>query len=480
MVHIPKIFKNSAIYSIVTMLQKGMSFFLLPLYTAFLSPEDYGIINVVLAVSSLLSQLIMLALNGAATRFHYNTNDEEKRKVLWGTITTLVLLSTVGWTVVFFCFHRYIVDPFVGDIAFYPFLVLGLINTAITPLYLLFQSYLQASQEAMKYGINVLSNFLVNVGLAVLFIAYFKMGALGMLLANVVTSLLFFIYVIIAFMPKLNLGIDKEVSNESFKYSLPLMPHQLSMWGAGTIDRLLLNGLKGKDETGLYSVANQFANVVGSIAYAVNQAFVPWFYEQLGEGKKGINNIVKVADVAVVGYCIIALFISLFAPEILKFMVSEEYRVIWRILPFVCFASVFQGIYYVFINVLFIKDTSYVFIVTLTGMVVNIVANIVLIPLWGLMGCAVACFLSYLVRSIVAMFLSIKKNKEIRYHYGRIYIITSILFAVSMSNYMLPETSIGISIIIKMLLIGILCATFYFPNRSTFLLLINRCRSNKR
>ena len=326
MVHIPRIFKNSAIYSIVTMLQKGMSFFLLPLYTAFLSPEDYGVINVVLAVSSLLSQLIMLALNGAATRFHYNTNDEDKRKVLWGTITTLVLLSTIGWTAVFFCLHKYIVDPFVGDIEFYPFIVLGLINTAIAPLYILFQSYLQASQNAIKYGFNVLSNFFVNIGLAVLFIAYFRMGALGMLLANVVTSLIFFIYVIIAFLPKLKLGIDQNVSKASFKYALPLMPHQLSMWGAGTIDRLLLNGLKGKDDTGLYSVANQFGSVVGSIAFAVNQAFVPWFYEQLGDSKQGINRIVKVADVAIIGYCIIALFISLFAPEILTLMVTEEYR----------------------------------------------------------------------------------------------------------------------------------------------------------
>lgn len=342
MVRLPKIFKNSAIYSIVTMLQKGIAFFLLPLYTAFLTPEDYGTINVVLAVSSLLSQLIMLALNGAATRFHYKTDDEEKRKVLWGTISTLVIISTIGWTAVFFFLHKYLVDPFVGSIDFYPFIVLGLINTALAPLYILFQSYLQARQNAVQYGINTLSNFLIHLGLAILLIAYFKLGALGMLLANVITSLLFFIYVIIAFIPKLKFGVNKEVSKSAFKYSLPLLPHQLSMWGAGTIDRLLLNGLKDEGETGLYSVAQQFASVIGSIAFAVNQAFVPWFFEQLRDGKKGISNIVKVADVVVLGYCIISLIVSLFAPEILHIMVSEKYRMIWSILPLVCFASVFR------------------------------------------------------------------------------------------------------------------------------------------
>ena len=174
MVQLPKIFKNSAIYSIVTLMQRGIAFFLLPLYTAFLTPEDYGTINVVLAVSSFLSQLIMMALQGAATRFHYNTDDEEKRRVLWGTITTLVIISTIGWTAVFFILHRYLVDPFVGTVEFYPYLVLGLINTALAPLYVLFQSSLQARQNAVQYGINTTSNFIIHLGLAILLIAYFK------------------------------------------------------------------------------------------------------------------------------------------------------------------------------------------------------------------------------------------------------------------------------------------------------------------
>ena len=475
MIRLPKIFKNSIIYSFVTILQKGIAFFLLPLYTAFLTPEDYGTINVVLAVSSLLSQLIMLALNGAATRFHYNTDDEERRKVLWGTISSLVIISTIGWSAVFFFLHRYLVDPFVGAVDFYPFVVLGLINTALAPLYILFQSYLQARQNAVQYGINTLSNFLIHLGLAVFLIAYLRLGALGMLLANVITSLLFFIYVIIVFVPKVCLGINKDVSKAAFKYSLPLLPHQLSMWGAGTIDRLLLNDLKGKSDTGLYSVAQQFGSVIGSFTFAVNQAFVPWFFEQLRNGEKGIGNIVKVADFAVIGYCLIALFISLFAPEVLQFMVSEDYRMIWQILPFVCFAYVFQGIYYMFINVLFIKDTSFVFIVTLTGLLVNIIANIFFIPLWGLMGCAMACFISYFVRSLMAMFISIVKNKEIRYHYTRIFLITFVLLAVSLVNWIIPDTSIIVSLFFKFALITVLCIVFYVPNKRTIQLLIKRC-----
>lgn len=473
MVYIPKIFKNSAIYSIVTLLQKGIAFFLLPLYTAFLTPEDFGTINVVLSISGLLSVLILMSLQGAGTRFHYDTTEESKRRVLWGTITTIVILSSIGWTTVFFILHRYIIDPFVGEVDFYPYLVLGLINTGISPLYILFQSYLQASQKAVHYGVNMLSNFIVHIALAILLIAYFKLGALGMLLANVITSLLFFIYVLLIFVPKLTLGLKKNIAKASINYSLPLLPHQLSIWGSGTIDRLLLNGISGRNDTGLYSVGNQIGQVVGTVAYSVNQAFVPWFFENLKKGEEGIKQIVRFGDFAVFGYAILALFISLYAPEILSVMVSEEYYVIWKLMPFISFAFVFHGAYFIFINVLFIRDTNLVFIVTLVSLVINILANIVLIPIWGVMGGAVACFLTYLVRSLMAMCFSIVKNKDIRYNYFRIYAFIFVLFGISFMNYLQPFMSFPSGLLIKSLLILILALVLYYTNKKHITIFFN-------
>ena len=75
---VSKLLKNSGIYVIVSMLQKCISFFLLPLYTAFLTPADYGILNVVSSISSLLSVFFLLSLNSAGARFYYTyLNDEQ-------------------------------------------------------------------------------------------------------------------------------------------------------------------------------------------------------------------------------------------------------------------------------------------------------------------------------------------------------------------------------------------------------------------
>lgn len=475
---VPKIVTNSALYSFTTLLQKGASFFLLPLYTAFLTPEDYGIVNVVTSVSSFLAVLIMMSLNGAATRFHYKNTEESYRKVLWGTITSIVFISSLGWGAVFFTLHRFLVDPFIGEIDFYPYAVIGLANTIITPLYLLFQSYLQARQEAFYYSINTFSHFLTQVGLAIVFIAVYKMGAVGMLLSNVITSLIFFIYVLIVYIPKIKIGIDKGVAKESFKYSLPLLPHQISIWSAGTIDRLFLNGYKGKAVTGVYSVGQQFGNVVGTIAYSVNQAFVPWFFQMIEKGEEGYRKIEKMGLFAVVGYSLIAFAISLFAPEILKIMVSEKFRDVWQVIPILTFAFVFHGVYFFFINILFIKDTGWVFTVTLSSMIVDVLMNILLVPLWGFWGAGIACFMTYFSRSIFALILSLKKNKEIRYNYFTMYAIPLVFLALSFVNWFMTDFSTLASLAIKMGFCAILAFGFYLIYKEQIQTLI-KAKNNK-
>ena len=84
---VPKIFQNTAIYMVVMVLQKGLSFFLLPLYTSFLSPSDYGILGVVTSISSLLAVFITMGLDADAARYYYKNNqDANFSKRLYGTV----------------------------------------------------------------------------------------------------------------------------------------------------------------------------------------------------------------------------------------------------------------------------------------------------------------------------------------------------------------------------------------------------------
>jgi O-antigen/teichoic acid export membrane protein len=435
-----KFLKNSGIYVIVSILQKAMMFFLLPLYTSYLSPDDYGILNVITSITSLLSMFFLLSLNGAAIRFHYNNvHNELKIKKIWGTLCTFVVINSLVLGSVFILSHKYLLEPFAKGIDFYPYLFLGILTTIVTPLYLFFQTYLQTIQNGIRFGVNIMFNFLLNVGLVILFVVGFEKGVLGVLWANLITAVVFFIYAIFAFFRKLDAGLKKEVLHPAFRYSLPLLPHSVFSWIMSMIDRVFLNNLKGKTETGLYSVGYQFGNIVGILTTAVNQAYVPWFFEQEKQGEQGRARIVKIAETLTVIYCFIALVISLFSPEILRIMVTEKYRMAWKYIPFISFAYVFRGLYYFYVSVLFLKETKWVPIITFSAASIGLLLNIFLIPVLGGIGAGISSIISLFICSIISLLLSQKADHSIKFKWVRMYFFTGLFFLLAITLFIVPD-----------------------------------------
>jgi O-antigen/teichoic acid export membrane protein len=462
-----KFVKNSLIYIIVSVLQKAILFFLLPLYTAFLTPEDFGVLNVVLSISAFLSVLFLLSLNGAATRFHYNHPDDElKISNLWGTLTTFVIINSVILGVVFILFHRIILDPFAKGIDFYPYLLLGIVSTILSPLYLFYQSYLQTKQHGVRFGINLILNFLLNIGLVILFVVILKKGVLGILLANVITALVFFIYVIIAYIPKIKLGLSRDILKPSFKYSLPLVPHSLSAWFTMMVDRILVNNMAGKVETGIYSVGYQFGNIVNIFDSAVNQAYIPWFFEKEKLGVDGHQQIKKVAELLTIVYCFLATGISLFSKEVLRFMVTEEFQNAWKVIPFICFAYVFNGLYFFFVNILFLNKTKFVPIVTFSSAAISVCLNLILIPKLGGFGAGISCLVSIFFASVISLVLSQTSNKQIRFHWKRMFLIVLFFMIISSTVYIKINASFLLILSVKVLTYSFLIFLFYFFYKS--------------
>lgn len=438
-------------------LQKGISFFLMPLYTAFLSPADYGILGVVSSVSTFLSVFITLGLEAAAARFYYKNNkDEQYAKRVYGNVALVILTNSLIWGSVFIGGHKWIVDPIVGEIEFFPYVFIGILNVIVTPMYLLYQNYLQTRQNAAHYGINSLLCFILQVTLTVLSLTVFDLGVLGVLLSQLITSVVFFVYVIISFLRKQSLRLERPILKECFKYSLPLLPHNLANWSNGTLDKLLVNGIRSQSDAGMYNVGQQYGSVMSIVANAVNNAYVPWFYEKVNEGKQGLKRIVQTADASICLVSLVAIAMSLFAEEIFSIMISNPaYDGVWKIVPCIVFAYVFQSIYFFFVNVLFLKDTKVIFTITITAVVVNIGLNLLLIPELGFVGGAIACILTYFVKSIMALIISSIKNKEIRFHWLLMYVIAFIALAISLSSILFTFEAIWIKVVTKMLMMGL-------------------------
>lgn len=478
---IPKILQNSAIYTIITVLQKGISFFLMPLYTTFLNPADYGVLGVVSSVSTFLSVFITLGLEAAAARFYYKNNkNEELAKKVYGNVALVILANSMLWGSVFIGGHNWLVDPLVGEIDFFPYVFIGILNVVVTPMYLLYQNYLQTKQNAIHYGIISLLCFIMQVTLTILSLTIYDLGVFGVLLSQLITSIVFFIFVLFAFLKKQSLRLEKTILNDCFKYSLPLLPHNLANWSNGTLDKLLVNGIRSQTDAGMYNIGQQYGSVMSIIANAVNNAYVPWFYEKVNEGDHGLKRIKQTADATICLISLIALAMSLFAEEIFDIMISNPaYDGVWKIVPCIVFAYVFQSIYFFFVNVLFLKDTQVIFTITIAAVAVNIGLNLLLIPDFGFVGGAIACLFTYFIKSVMALVVSYIKNKNIKFNWLLMYSIALIALTISLSSVIFYIDSFYVRIGAKFLIM-VIFALIILLKYKTFLISIYRKYVNKK
>ena len=476
---IPKIFRNTIIYTLVSVLQKGVSFLLLPIYTLYLAPSDYGILGVSSSITSFLAIFTTLSLGAASTRFYFSKKEDPIYvKKLFGTVVTSVCLNSVFVGAVFILLHKWLVNPILGDISFYPYIFLGILNVIVTPLYLYFQEYLRTLQSGFYYGVNSMAFFFIQILLNLLFLIVFHWGVIGILSANLITSIIFFIYSFIVFSRRITLGIDKPILKECLRYSLPLLPHQLANWSNGTIDRLLVNGLKSQADAGLYNLGQQYGSLLNNVINGVNDAYVPWFFDKVNNGDSGKKEIYNFAEAAIWIISLIALLMSIFAKEILGIMIQNpEYDSVWMVVPCVSFSFVFQCIYFFYVNVLFLKHTKDVFKITVSTIVVNVLLNVVLIPIMGFIGCGIAFMVTHIAKSTIALFFSKKREPSFRFRTLSMYGVAMVTFGLSISPMLFLNIGVWEMIVIKCIICVALGGFVYFKFNNTILSIIARWKA---
>ena len=460
---IKRVLKNSSIYGLSSILQKALGFFLLPVYTAYLTTTDYGIVGVVNSITGFVSILCLLGLQAAYIKFYYEYScDEEKLKELAGTITLVVIINSLILNVVLVVSHKFTLDFFTNGINFYPYMVLGIIAISLAPTYNVYQTILQTKQLAKKAVINLLFNFLTNLLLTLFFIIILKLGAVGMLLATAFTSIIFFISSIYSLRKEIKFKINIGLLIQVIKYSLPLIPHFILGFIMSSIDRIMLNYFRNASEVGIYNIGFQFGNLITIAAGAINQAFTPWFFENMKIDNGGKRRIIRFATFIVFGYGISALCISLFGQDILAFMVTKDFKEAWKVIPLFCFSSVFNGMFYFFISPLFYENkVTFLFpVTTLIGAIISLVSNVILIPRFGMVGAAASNVISVISCGVMALILS-NRIGQIIFNWKSMYTSTIILFSLSLFSYFSYRFTPSISLIIRIGIVFIIFALAY-------------------
>lgn len=409
-----KVLKNSFLYTLNSILIKALGFLLLPVYTYFLTPKDYGITNLIAGFTSVASFIVAFSLYSAVTRFYADyKSDRDKLKSFYGTVLTFVFLSGCVFMVLSIVFQRILLDMFFKGLDFYPVVLIGIVGVLFGCIYTVYQNILQGMQESKKFTITSIIYFLFNVTLNLILIGIFKLGATGVLLAGLIANITFSLYVVFDLKKSdlVTFGINKQLLHEALKYSIPILPHNLSTSIADFFSRIMLNSYKSLSSVGLFSIATQFGSIADMIQGSVNMAFAPWFYETMNKNNpESKEEIIKVSDLLMRIYGIIFLGIALFCQEAVILMTNSEYVLTWTVIPILIFAFSVKSIYFFYVNVLFYykQASRYIFLATLTGSLINVSISFLLIPKFDMYGAALAFVIAKIIVVIIVIILSLR------------------------------------------------------------------------
>jgi len=407
-----KVISNSLVYTVSGLLIKCFNFFLLPLYTAYLSTSDYGITSIAASFLSTMGFIASFSLFSAVMRFYVDLKEDEHRlKRFYGTITVFVLLSGLVLWGLLIALHKPLSEYVFSGVDFFPVIFLCLCTMVFNCQYQIYENILKSQQKAVKCSILSICYFLLMIACTILFVVVLKKGATGVLLATLVanTAYTLFFWSDMLISKSMIICLDKDLLKEALKYSIPIMPHNLSPHIAELFSKSLLGAVISLASVGVFSVAAQFGTIADTIQIYVNNAYGPWLYEQLyakDDGyKQSIRSVVKLLTAAI-GFFFIG--ISLFSQDYILLFVNKSYADAWHYVPLIVGMYTIKTTYWFYINILFYfkKASKILFTATLTGSLINVLLSYFLIPLWGVYGSILADIIAMLIRVIIVVIIS--------------------------------------------------------------------------
>ena len=252
---------------------KALGFFLIPIYTKYLSPDDYGVLGTLITITELLPIILSLSIDLAFARFfHDYKKDETKLTTLYSSVFWFVAIFGGAMLTLFF-FSTYFWLETLLKVPVYPFAFLAFIPAIFAQLNQLGIRFLRQSLQARTASIITVLSAVVNMGLSVILLVEFDMGVEGRLIGIGAAILINFIFLTTMFVRSgmLKWTFNKKILLECLYYSTPMVLMTASNWINNVSDRLVVAKYVDMTAVGLYSLAFQFAFIIDVIGNAITE-----------------------------------------------------------------------------------------------------------------------------------------------------------------------------------------------------------------
>ena len=424
-----KIGIHSIIYGIGNMSYAIPGFILIPVYTRFLVPAEYGVFSLLASIFGILLYVYELGMVGSLSRRFYDYNDSYNRKKVASTALFFITAYSIVVTGILCFFAKDISSVLFKTTLYRNIVILGLLAAFFQALIFIPQTVIRLNQKPLLYVALSLGRIFFLIGFTILFLVVLKKGLLGLYQALLLVSIAAFIIYITATMKNFKFNFSFFELKHLLYLGLAFFPALLLTWIIESSDRYILSIFTDLSTVGIYSIGYKIGQVSMLLIKSFYLAWIPIIFSivKLDNASRIFG---KIGTYFVLFSALFIFSVSIFAKELIWLLTSNEYASAYKIIFIISLAYLFYGLYIYFLTGVTIKKKLYSLpIVLAVGAILNIGLNILLIPRFGISGAAIATLASYMVVAFLTYFFS-QRNYYIIYEIKKIakIIIFGVLF----------------------------------------------------
>lgn len=381
------LFKGVLTYGIGDLIQKGISFLTMPIFSYYILPEELGLVANFDIMVQILSYIAFTSVVGNILYFYYD-RDREQVALLVSNLMILFSIINVLAIICVFLFSNIAEKYLFLGIKFQLLAILlneaNLIHALNTMLYRL------EDKPIPFISIN-LSYCFINIGLLFLYVIYLGLGGVGKIYSHCVVAFLFVAVDLLLLYRRhyFNFRWSNKCLKELLLFGVPLLPHSLAYWLKSGFDKILLTNFCGLAANGMYSMAISFGAVYTIFGNSFNNAYNPYIQKRITqitpENEKSEKRAIVIQTYEVIiGFFVLMIPLIGFCWLVIKYMLSAKYLDSFSFIPWIFLSLTLKTAYDQVVKFVYTeKKTIGLGIITLSCSIIQCLMTYFFLQIWG-------------------------------------------------------------------------------------------------
>ena len=415
---------DSLTFGISGILGQLIGFILLPIYTRFLTPTDYGVLAMLLVLTAFFLPLAGLGMNEAVFKFFRDENVDRNQLLstafiaVFGSSTILLISSQVflaGGLL------KLVLTPTTESGLL--IIRLGLFSAYLSTLSNVFNTAIRADRKVRTALVVNVIYLICQVTVSVVLIIIYKKGVLGMVYGQVFGQIMMFTTLVVIIKKSYKVIPNWTMFKQMLSYGIYSVPAQLMDSVMRQLGQYMIKSILSLKETGLYGIAERITAPILIVGNSMRYAHTAFFFQILNEEKNPSHYLRALASFYIAFLAYLWVGVSVWGVEILRLLTPPEYHIASNLIAPIAIIPLLVNVYtFMASGIDSGKNLRPYIIVNLVGVVVFGVSLFIMLDEFGIIGAAYAAIFTRIIMIIVSHYYS-QKSLKVNYNIIAIFIL---------------------------------------------------------